>query len=714
MSIEILCDSTYAVNATTGIFTPSDHRQLVHANRSMMDRIQKQRAIQVKWVKAHNGNPGNELADLGATLSLRGIHNLPRQQGTQHKPITQRTVENMSIDLTTDHACSSLQTIIDMDEAHEKLQSLPENVLRMLGKDTRALLDVIKTYACVHSSNTMQTIAAYVRSDCIADLHHIMSTKWQWAMDDKGPVYEATYREICQCRGEVERIAKHSIARVAEFVVWMDDLQAQIGKAIPMPEVRSRLKVRPSAPVQITTSDDPTNGRARQQCIASRSSSSTRPAGPGQQTLAPYKDARGRACINITVINVCAGTGITDLVVTTVLDQLRSDGIECNLHKVHRFENDAMALKMASSLMEQSHKDLATEEGAVDEEKERNIVANISSDQIILRMSGTPCQSMSRGIMYKHAGATVGPHASPSNLMWQDLKNTCNIVMMGAKLVSIKEQVQPAVETWKDELDDALGFCTQQDGANYDGCATRERLYYVSPKWPQSIDKTPRTRYVLHRARNTVEFIIKGIAYKWEGGPTAEKCPPTIKAIYPEILARHADPQRTQPLEKGERSYLQKMQLHSRRGEVVYAGPLQLAVWLGLTSFQAEAACKPFPCMDEIDDVCGQPRTFFSGRPLPQDIVFRPCQHLRLCHNCSEAAKLLGTAWCLPSACEVVYKTLCGAIMSMQDSAARTTWQGFPFYQPHLVHRCGPHCPEVQNKGQVDKLTQRHPKRKTM
>ena len=444
----------------------------------------------------------------------------------------------------------------------------------------------------------------------------------------------------------------------------------------------------------------------------------TRPSGPGAKLVQRMVDVT----VNYVIkpINVCSGTGISDLAMWTADEQLRADGIKITLETTHRYEIDddaeAMAEKLMATFPDYKYKNC----GPMNENNELEAISQLEVGTIVYRQSATPCQSLSRGISYLPMQSKVGPHAPPSNLMWQDVTTSSRINKARRCHISVKEQVVPAFEAWEVEMQQHMGYKKQSQGSTYPGCAVRDRYYFVSPNWVQELSgdvqqgyaKLDNTQYVLQRRRKPFTFEIRGEEYTWPiWEHSASDRPPTLKSVYPNLLARKADPQECHPLQNSEMKYVQKLMLQPANPRLprLHAGPLQLATWLGLTPYQAQEAISPFPCLGVVDVNKGQPKEHFvnkDGTPKqengtsPPEESYSLCQEKRLCDNCSRAAKLLGTAWCLPGAAEIIYKTLISAL-AMQST--QRPWHNFDFGHPHETHECGPQCHMAVTKGQAER-----------
>ena len=760
-SVIITSDSTYALDAVQGVSQPQQHQTLVLKTRKVADEVLRKAELRFQWTAAHNGTAGNELADAAATLSLRGVHRLPpssTETNLQRPPPLEQTGTSL------EDAQDEVSRLSPMSSSILQASEVMESILHHMAVGSTALQAQVTSELegldeCIQLCNHIRDSSLY---------QEICTTVAQTGPDDLAPLEaEILYRLIEQgndmaeqmpllwqtiCRVCADSHMPLSIPRLTqatELCRWYSretNKEAVVGpstaaaeKQKDQDEVTSPRRVpqlqQESSPAAAQGPLDETTNRAGTSLDAKRKESPghhstghqpqlgvqqhdmSRPKGPGYHKF-KHLLSLPTPPTQMIVINTCAGTGISDLALKTALSQLAADGLQVEVLRAYRYEIDSDARLMSESLMHQEILWSMEERGPMNEASETQTAANASDTVMIVRMSATPCQTLSRGIFHHRHGSRVGPHAPPSNLMWQDVLTSSMIQDCRPDHVSIKEQVIPAIAAWEDMMDMVMGHKNIQDGANHLECATRERLYYTSPQIDHIFQDPPGTRFVLHRRRNLRLFEIHGAQFLWPADKGIQTKPvPTIKAVYPWLLERQSDPQQARPLTGSERYYVQQLRLRSITGppQYVYAGPHQLAMWLGLTPAQALKACRPFPCQGEVEPVYGLPREEFEEggshfhMPKPPEEVYRRCQVQRLCYNCGRAATLLGTAWCLPSAAEIIYKTIATAILAKHKAIVPNH---FSFQPMQSCHRCGDQCHLAELREDLDHDTPRHKRRR--
>ena len=187
-------------------------------------------------------------------------------------------------------------------------------------------------------------------------------------------------------------------------------------------------------------------------------------------------------------------------------------------------------------------------------------------------------------------------------------------------MISIAEMVPPAVKLWKHTIAAAMGQDINMRTLQHH--AARDRNFYIVPTVPQPVipPKGSMTPYV-----HTFD---DGSTWPWQG--TATTSPPTLRAIYPELL-RRADREDISP---ADRSTIHKFRIRTLEGSSKFAGVRQWTQWLGLNTRQYELLSREFPC-SSVNCGC---------------LVLRE-QRAALC-------TILGRAWNLHEAEQVLYLVL--------------------------------------------------------
>ena len=688
------CDSTYTIDASMGIMSPQQNGPLVRQIRENLDEIRRQAQLVVTWVEAHRGNGGNELADLGATLSLRGIHCLPPRYYAPPPPHHIRRRQNQTIlatrqeqaQLLIRHEYSGI-TLGSQTEIYCLCQQFCEQ-----GDSNRVgkfLQDQLLLQAPVHMGEVHTGIILLVH--CQFDPNLI-------PLAESGAIHNALqWMQHAILPSNLQSALQHPN---------LDTENADLGSAAPIPEQPT---YEPSTSAAATTASESTAQSPHQLTGQKPNPTNTqtkRPAGPGAAIVKAYQATCGPLRMRLTVYHMCAGTGLGDMAMLQAIDQLKADGIEIEiLGAITRFEIDDTANRMARSLLSSVTTQQVDYRGDMSEADILENIGHLPADTHVYVQSGTPCESISRGIMYKNPTSHVGPHAAPSNLMWLDQQFSIRAQeQIGSRLVCVKENVIPAFIEWQSMMESNLGYPHRTDGLSKIGLATRERVYYVSHEILPELVMDDDRNFVLYRERDTRSWVIRGTRYSWPClTQNQDKAPPTLKAIYPSLLARHADPQQLKPLVPSERNYLRKMTLQPAAFGILplFAGPRQLGTWLGMTPKEVETIMQMCQCMGEIEPIHGRPREYFEQRPnligrLPPESSYAPCQRHRLCHNCGLVAQQLGKAWSIPSAANIVYKVLLTATVQK----ARNHSVVFA-YQHRREHVCTEHCQHVLQLGQA-------------
>jgi len=179
---------------------------------------------------------------------------------------------------------------------------------------------------------------------------------------------------------------------------------------------------------------------------------------------------------------------------------------------------------------------------------------------------------------------------------------------------------------WTEEIARTMGVRTRL--AVTGDLAARDRDYYTTPALtrPPQLDESP--------IQLPMVFSDSCI---WPGDPRIVGNPPTLRAIYPELVRRkHADI----PIKDADHVTLNKFLIWDPVRKIhKYAGPSHLARWLGLDRQQILDITSRFPC------------------ERPSD-----CSIGLFCRNCFEICQALGRAWNVPVATEIIYCLLHTAV----------------------------------------------------
>ena len=120
------------------------------------------------------------------------------------------------------------------------------------------------------------------------------------------------------------------------------------------------------------------------------------------------------------------------------------------------------------------------------------------------------------------------------------------------------------------------------------------------------------------------------------------RAPPTIRAIYPELLRRHAH----NALSTYEAEQLKAFKVfdHSTK-ERRYAKPKELAIWLGLDTETANKLKEFNPCDNLVHPKTDFPHSLALKENHSNISEFETCGKTVLCEPSSTTASVLGNAW---------------------------------------------------------------------
>ena len=250
------------------------------------------------------------------------------------------------------------------------------------------------------------------------------------------------------------------------------------------------------------------------------------------------------------------------------------------------------------------------------------------------------------------------------------------------------EQVVPAFKHWEKELESLFGNKKKTTTENFAGQAARDRFFFRSHKHDE-LDKWEHKLWVETEEEKKVDN-----GFYWRNGENGEnwsswphkqqwmeRKPPTQKTYYPTLVLRNGNPDDFDKLQEWEKSFLGKMKIHSSQGEGMFAGPREVATWMGLSKQEMEKIKEAFPCTPVVDRLYDMEH--WRGNQFgPTEKEFTKCGQRRFCNNCTITLKCMGNAWNKKVAIEECLKVILPALKGME---------AFNF-QTVRAHQCKERC----------------------
>ena len=369
------------------------------------------------------------------------------------------------------------------------------------------------------------------------------------------------------------------------------------------------------------------------------------------------------------------GSGSADISLTTALQFLYPD-YQFQLLKGMSFEILSSAVEQQSQLGLTLQMD---QKGSI---TQWPLIANklrVGGETIVCSYGGPPCDKVSYGVLNCHELTFIGPHQSPSNLVFEWAEGLHRLAVNNGNdcIASLSEMVEPASPKW-------LPDYAQLGEVHHTAChkvkwgAERNRLYMISPH--------AKIKWVVDK-----EEPLLWDGAKWPAAYCLERYPPVLRSILPVLMVKRL---------KGETKDWENRQLDRMKvryegappgSQVRYASPLHWAQWLG---WPKELAVEVIgqPCKKVIDDLMGLEKTHFASwveahRPPPTR--FAQCGVRRFCETCEEKLKRLGQGWHIPSASLM----LAHVIQKTADHRLRVAKHSFHPFDSLKVHKCSSNCP---------------------
>ena len=397
------------------------------------------------------------------------------------------------------------------------------------------------------------------------------------------------------------------------------------------------------------------------------------------QTL-PQQVVEPPLVVNLCVISACSGSGIPCMAVQWALQTLRQKhpltSLVITVVRAVAYEVDETARRIAY-VVHQSLQFAVEQRASVESlEQDMEDLVRTSKASHYLFLCGTECTDTScanQARVPQGKSPLHGPSSRVFFWVYSALKKLQELV--GISFVAfVSELPKCKLACAEEELNSRLGEPVHSDASEWEG-ADRSRYWRTSPLLPG-----PERKRVYFPPMDRKAPCRDGSV--WTPSHFAQKSskhPPVLRAFWP-ILVHQVTSKRRCPT-PWETFNLQSL-LVTRDGQVRYAGVAFFEKFLGLQNTPIEQATKQYPCHQHCFLRDGSPAMVGS-------MDSAPCGKLRFCRNCEAMLRVLGKAWHLPQATEIVLATLEGAL---------SVWQCLPGAPPTWActmpgHICGPECP---------------------
>lgn len=270
----------------------------------------------------------------------------------------------------------------------------------------------------------------------------------------------------------------------------------------------------------------------------------------------------------------------------------------------------------------------------------------------------------------------IGPHASPSNLMfvWHQGLLRLSARFPHSKIMICFEMVVPYHDSVVAEISEYFGQAQRIEAHRFGG-AVRTRDFYITPDIPT----------IMHQ-NITATYRLPG-GYRWPapGSSVHIDHPPTITTYYPKNLYN----KNTQQLSNYELQTLRDLRVfHMDSGHIKYPGPVEVAHWLGLDASHIKILTQCFPCYGEVHDTStlSIPKLLQLHQQVDRSKVSN-CGDKILCMPCMDCVTILARAW-HKNATKAAFITMLNSFLKHPDKSQANTLK----LSKTLPHTCTANC----------------------
>ena len=265
--------------------------------------------------------------------------------------------------------------------------------------------------------------------------------------------------------------------------------------------------------------------------------------------------------------------------------------------------------------------------------------------------------------------------------MWRWHEGVVNILRkyQHIDVAVFSEQVVPYDDKIIRQLTNILGQQRRVECSQWGG-ATRTRDFYLLPEI--NISPIPTKAARTYNLRDGWRWPIPKLQH-------LTNPPPTLRAIYPELLRRAVHNEITW----NENDMLKQLQIHhAQTNQTHHAGPSAIAMWLGIPDNIIDDLQKSYECEGAIDDAAAlKTLQMTNNNSIIVHEHINICGAVRLCTTCAKLSQLLGKCWHLPAASAWLEALIWHTIRRPPEPATIDKYSSLD-----EVHKCNSTCKHVE------------------
>jgi hypothetical protein len=298
-----------------------------------------------------------------------------------------------------------------------------------------------------------------------------------------------------------------------------------------------------------------------------------------------------------------------------------------------------------------------------------DILKKSGPDTVILCIAGTECTDISRAKKWSIPEGKSALHAFHSRtfFFWHAGVHALAHAIGPTRLIHVCELPECREKRDDDELTRFMGKPITTNASEWNH-ATRRRLWRSSPQISSASHLKPCVTSV-----KPLRTMRDGSV--WAPGDASARSSPTpvvLRRYWFHLVERHSQTGYA-TLESWERLTIDCLKVKLRTGQKAFAGVNFFLEHLGLADTPVAEITDLFPCKGVVSTLTGAP-------PQNSNEESAACGQHRFCDHCCEGIRVLGGAWHLPSATEVIYAAIAASLDHWlgKQAADFNKWEELP------------------------------------